>query len=139
MALAYAAFFISAIYGVMYWVFHRALKKKDFGLIFEKLPSLSVLTQMTFGAAVVGFFFMTFAILFGVVWAVHRIPDYWMDAKFALTCLVWLVYGLVLLGRYVFKWGGRLLVSVILFGFFLLLLSTLSVNLFLPGWHRFGV
>jgi ABC-type uncharacterized transport system permease subunit len=138
-ALAYAAFFLSAIYGVMYCVFHRTLKKKYFGLIFEKLPSLSALAQMTFGATVAGFAFLTVAVLCGVVWAVYKIPDYWLDAKIALTSLVWLVYGLVLIGRYVFKWGGRLLVSAVLVGFALLILSTLAVNLFLPGWHRFGV
>ena len=138
-ALAYAAFFISAIYGVMYNVFHRTLRKKEFGLIFEKLPSLSVLVRTTYGTAVGGFAFLTVAIVFGAIWASYRVPDYWMDAKVVLTLLVWVVYGLVLLSRYVFKWGGRLLVAAILVGFVLLVLSTLAVNLFLPGWHRFGV
>ncbi|MEL6544666.1 MAG: cytochrome c biogenesis protein CcsA, partial [Myxococcota bacterium] len=38
--LCYAAFAVGAVYGVMYLMLYRALKRKSFGLVFERLPPL---------------------------------------------------------------------------------------------------
>ncbi|MDJ0763504.1 MAG: cytochrome c biogenesis protein CcsA [Myxococcota bacterium] len=139
-ALGYAGFFLSAVYGVMYHVFHRALRRKTFGLVFERLPSLDILARMTYGAAVFGFIFLAVSIVSGMGWAAQAIPgNYWLDIKVLVTIGVWAFYGLALASPYVLRFKGRLLVSTLLLGFAFLLVSTLVVNFFLPGWHRFGV
>jgi len=137
-ALAYAAFLIAAVYGVMYLVFYRSIQSKRFGLIFERLPSLDVLARMTLGATAVGFLFLGLALLFGAAWAA-RIPfDFRSDPKFLLTLVVWVVYGVPLVGHYLLRWGERRNVSISLAAFLLALLSFASLNFLLPTFHDFG-
>lgn len=135
-ALGYAAFFLSAVYGVMYQMLYRALRTKRFGLIFERLPSLDIMARMTMGAALVGFSFLTLAITFGAAWAVEKIPGFWRDPKFIFTIVVWLIYGASLVSHYVLRLTGRRVVGLALVGFIVMLLSILSTHLFLPGFHQ---
>jgi ABC-type uncharacterized transport system permease subunit len=138
--LGYVAFFLSAVYGVMHKLLYRTLRRKKFGLIFERLPSLDVLTKMTMGAILVGFFFLTFSVILGAVWASEQFPGFWRDSKFILTIVVWIVYGLSLVSHYILKWTGRRVVSLALVAFAVMVLSILSTNLLLPGFHQeFGV
>ncbi len=67
--LAYCAFFLSAVYGIMLLLLHSALRKKKFGLLFDRLPSLTTLARMNMGSTLVGFVFLTFSIVVGMLWA----------------------------------------------------------------------
>lgn len=137
--LGYAAFFLAAIYGVMHLLFHRALRRKDFGLLFERLTSLDVLARMNRGAILVGFAILTLGVAFGLIWAARvEIPDYWVDPKVLLTLLFWAVFGLALVAHYALRWPSRRVAWISLIGFALMVMSTLTVNLILPSWHRFG-
>jgi ABC-type uncharacterized transport system permease subunit len=137
-ALAYAAFLLSAVYGVMYLLLYQALRNKRFGLIFERLPSLDVLVRMTMGATLVGFIFLTLALAFGTAWAADRIPSFWRDFKFLFNLLAWAVYGVSVVSHYVHRWTGHRVVSVALLGFTLMVVALVSVRLGLPTFHEFG-
>jgi ABC-type uncharacterized transport system permease subunit len=137
-ALAYSAFLLSAVYGVMYRVFFRSLRAKRFGLIFERLPSLEVLARMTMGATTAGFAFLTLAVVFGIIWAIRVVPAFWLDPKLLLTALVWAVYGAAVLCHHVFHFTDRRVVSISLAGFALLVASSVALRLFFVTFHRFG-
>ncbi|MFH1279642.1 MAG: cytochrome c biogenesis protein CcsA [Candidatus Eisenbacteria bacterium] len=137
-ALAYSAFLLSAVYGVMYRVFYRALRAKRFGLIFERLPSLDVLARMTMGATTTGFVFLSFAVIFGALWAARVAPEFRTDPKFLLTLVVWAVYGFAVVCHHLLHWAGRRVVSISLTGFLLLIVSFLSLRLLLVTFHQFG-
>jgi ABC-type uncharacterized transport system permease subunit len=137
--LGYAAFFVAAVYGVMHLLFHRALRRKNFGLLFERLTSLDVLARMNRGAMLVGFAILTLGVALGMIWAARaEIPDYWLDPKVLLTVLFWAVFGLALLAHYALRWPAKRVAWMSLLGFALMVMSTLAVNLLLPSWHRFG-
>jgi len=137
-ALSYAAFFLCAIYAVMLLLFHRALRKKSFGLLFERLASLATLAKMNRGSALVGFVFLTVAIASGSAWAARAFEAGWLNPKVALTFVVWLVYGLALFFNYGLKWSNRRVAIATLVGFALLILSSSVVNAYLAGWHSFA-
>jgi ABC-type uncharacterized transport system permease subunit len=137
-ALAYSAFLLSAVYGVMFHVFYRALRAKRFGLIFERLPSLDVLARMTLGAATVGLAFLVLAVFFGAIWASRVAPGFWTDPKFLLTALVGVVYGVAVAGHHALHWAGRRVVTITLFGFALLVVSFTMLQLVFPTFHDFG-
>jgi len=137
--LGFAAFFLAAVYAVMHQLFRRALRRKDFGLLFERLTSLDVLARMNRGAILVGFVFLTLGLLFGVVWAARaEIPDYWLDPKVLLSALFWAVFGFALLANYALRWTSSRVAWISLVGFALMVVSTVVVNLVLSSWHRFG-
>jgi ABC-type uncharacterized transport system permease subunit len=137
--LGYAALFLAAVYAVMHQLFHRALRRKDFGLLFERLTSLDVLARMNRGSVLVGFAFLTLGLVFGVVWATRiGIPDYWADPKVLLTLLFWAVFGFALLAHYALRWASSKVAWISLAGFALMVLSTVALNVALSTWHSFG-
>lgn len=138
-ALGHAAFFLAAIYGVMVLLFHRALRRKRFGLLFERLASLDVLARMNRGAVLVGLPLFAAGAVLGLVWASREgISGFLADPKVLLTMLVIAVFGLVPLGAYGLRWPAGRVAKVSLAGFALAVLGTAAVHLLLPTWHRFG-
>jgi ABC-type uncharacterized transport system permease subunit len=138
-ALGYAAFFLAAIYAVMVLVFHRALRRKRFGLLFERLTSLDILARMNRGAILVGLPIFAAGAALGLVWAAREgIPGYLADPKVLLTLLVVAVFGLTLAGAYPLRWSAGRVAKVSLAGFALMVAATALVHGVLPTWHRFG-
>ena len=91
--LGYCALSVGAVYCVMFLLLYRALKARSFGLIFERLPSLDVLSNMAFGATFLGWIFLTVTILIGALMSMDLFPTFYEDPKFITTIAVWMVYG----------------------------------------------
>lgn len=136
-ALAVAALSVGAVYGGLFLVMYRLLKRGEFGSFTERMPSLDVLAAMSLHAVEVGFVALTVAVGLGDLW-VSRTPDFSMaDPKIWATFVVWAVYGAALGGRYLFKWGGWRVVALNLAGYSLLFGSMLLVGRLFDTFHRF--
>lgn len=136
-ASAYAAFFLAVLFAVMLLLFDRALKRKNYGIVFEQLPSLDVLVQMTMGATAVGFVFMSIGLGFGAYNATNLPSGFQMDPKIILTALVWLFYGFVMIAHFVLRWSDRATAILNFVGFVLLALSTVVSHVTFSSWHQF--
>ncbi|MFH1763344.1 MAG: cytochrome c biogenesis protein CcsA [Gemmatimonadota bacterium] len=142
--LGYVALSVAAVYGAMYALLYRELKKHRVGLIFRRLPNLETLSRLNMGAVFFGWIGLTLAILLGSLWAGELTARGWLegsfytDPKFLLTVALWVLYGLTLGGRYLFRWPNRQLAYLSIAAFLLLLSSSLAVNLFLPSFHQFS-
>jgi ABC-type uncharacterized transport system permease subunit len=138
-ALGYSAFLLAAIYAVMVLLFHRALHRKRFGLLFERLTSLDVLARMNRGALLVGLPLFALGAILGLVWAAREgIPGYFTDPKVLSTLLVVAAFGVALAGAYPLGWSAGRVAKLSLGGFALMVLAAAAVHLVLPTWHRFG-
>jgi ABC-type transport system involved in cytochrome c biogenesis permease subunit len=142
--LGYVALSVAAVYGAMYVLLYRELKKHRVGLIFRRLPSLETLSRLNMGAVVFGWIGLTLAMILGSLWARELSTTGWLegsyytDPKFILTMILWALYGLTLGGRYLFKWPNRQLAYLSMAAFFLMVSSSLAVNLFLTSFHQFS-
>jgi ABC-type transport system involved in cytochrome c biogenesis permease subunit len=142
--LGYVALSVAAVYGAMYALLYRELKKHRVGLIFRRLPNLETLSRLNMGAVVFGWIGLTLAILLGSLWAGELTSRGWLegsfytDPKFLLTVFLWALYGLTLGGRYMFRWPNRHLAYLSMVAFVLMLGSSLAVNLFLRSFHQFS-
>ncbi len=136
--LGYAAFGLSAVYGVLSLVLHRALKRRRFGIIFDRLPSLDALTRMSLIAATAGAGFLGLAITLGLVWARIEFPGFAGDPKVIMTVTVWLIYVGILLGHRVLRWSRRRAIGLSLVAFVLLMAAALATVLGLPSFHSFA-
>jgi len=142
--LGYVALSVAAVYGAMYALLYRELKKHRVGLIFRRLPNLETLSRLNLGAVFFGWIGLTLAILLGSFWAGELTSRGWMegtfytDPKFLLTVVLWVLYGLALAGRYLFRWPNRQLAYLSILAFFLMVTSSLAVNLFLSSFHQFS-
>ncbi len=137
--LGYSGFAVSAAYGILFLLLYREIKASRFGLLYERLPSLDLLAQMSIRAAAVGLVFLSIAIVVGLVWSARLTIDVWHDPKFIFTIMLWAVYTLCLGAYYVFGWSGRRVVFCSLIGFTIMLLSMAVVHLLLRSFHNFAL
>lgn len=142
--IGFVALAVGAVYGTLYTLLFRELKKHRVGLIFRRLPSLETLSRLNMGAVLVGWVALTVAILLGSLWARDLMVTGWLEAsfvrdpKFLFTVFLWGLYALTLAGRYAFRWSNRQLALLSVVAFFLLLSSSVAVNLILPSFHKFS-
>lgn len=104
--LGYTGLAVGAVYGVMFVLLYRALMKKKFGAVFERLPALDVLVSMCMGATSLGFAFLTAAVVSGAVMSYRLVPSFYTDPKVIAAVIAWLFYGLTLVTYFVLGWRG---------------------------------
>lgn len=135
--LGYSAFALAAVYGVLYLLQYRAIRKQKFGLVFRRLPSLDILDHMNYYAAAVGFALLTLAIVAGAVWSAQIYGSIKIDPKVMVAILTWVVYGISLGGRHLISWQGPRMASSSVVGFLVILFSMFAVNFWLTKFHVF--
>ncbi len=98
--LAYSGLLLAAVYGALFLVQRDALRKRRFGLFFERLPSLELLDQFSWHSLVAAAVFLTFTIGLG-----HRVGRTdglefpYHDPKVWFTNLIWLTCVVLVVGR----------------------------------------
>lgn len=132
--IAYAAFFLTFVSGVLYLVEENELKEKKFRFLFFRLPSLQVCDELLRRSLFVGFIAMTLTLVSGAFWAHQAWGRFWSwDPKETASLITWAIY-LVLMGlRFSDKWHGRRAAYISIVGFASTLL-TFGVNW---GLHRY--
>ncbi|GFO54837.1 c-type cytochrome biogenesis protein CcsB [Geomonas sp. Red276] len=136
--LGYAAFAISFGTSIMYLIQSHFLKKRRLGSLFQKLPPLDILDEISYRCLTWGFPLLTFAIISGAIWAETAWGTYWSwDPKETWSLITWFIYAALLHGRLTTGWRGRKAAMLSIFGFVIMLFTFLGVNLFLPGLHSY--
>ena len=137
--LSYSAFFISAIYGIMFVMLFNQIKSARFGIIYNRMPSLEELNEMIFRSALPGFIFLTISLVLGILWRKEVDPTApHFDGKVVSIYAVWFIYGSIIVGKNLGRWSGKWVAYTSIAGFVLILISFVVVNLFITSFHRFG-
>ncbi len=136
--VGYSGFTISAVYGFLYLVLYKDIKRNRFGLIFNRMPNLEVLEKLSFYSAVIGFVALTISIVFGTIWLPKAFPDFsYFDPKLISTSIVWILYSIGILSKVFGKWRGRKLVRLSISGFLVAILSIITSNFIAQSFHSF--
>jgi cytochrome c-type biogenesis protein CcsB len=132
--LAYAAFFLTFVAGLMYLIQEKELKKKHFRFMYFRLPSLQVCDELLRRSLFVGFVAMSLTIISGAIYAQQAWGSYWnWDPKETASLITWGIYLVLLNYRLSPKWRGRRAAYISIAGFISTLL-TFGVNW---GLHRY--
>ncbi|MGH7682628.1 MAG: cytochrome C assembly family protein, partial [Candidatus Eiseniibacteriota bacterium] len=121
--LGYGAFFVSAIYGILFLLMYGEIKGNRLSFFFRRMPPLETLGRMNVSAASAGLVLLAVAILMGVGWARLAGVDLVKDPKTWLTVAAWLVLAFAVLAYHRLGWRGPRAVYASLAGFTTLLLS----------------
>ncbi len=134
--LANALFAMLFSLGVMYLLQERRIKKKNFGLLYERLPSLERIDSIAHVCLMSGFPLMTAGLITGFVYAsmVWRSPWNW-DPKEVLSVVTWLIYAILVHERLAVGWRGRRAAWLAIIGFCATVLTFVLANLLLAGHH----
>lgn len=136
--LGYSGMAISAVYGLLYLMLFYDIKKRRFGLIYKQLPSLEVMAGFTYRSAILGFAFLSVAMVLGLALLVKVYGMYWKwDPKLAVTFIAWVIYSIVVGAGKLWGWSARRVALASLAGFLVILFSLVVVNLFFTSFHEF--
>ncbi len=133
-----AAFAMAAGIGVMYLVQEHFVKTKHLGSLFQRLPSLQILDEVSYKLITLGFPLLTLAIITGALWAESAWGSYWRwDPKEVWSLITWFIYALVLHVRLTAGWRGKKAAILSILGFSVVLFTFFGVNLLMKGVHSF--
>ena len=123
--LSYAAFIMASAAAALYLVQNGALKRKDSGIIFSRLPDLSFLDKLNYRMIGLGLPILTVSILTGFVWANNTRGVYWRgyDSREFYSLVLWLVYALILHVRLSQRLRGRKVALLSLAAFIIIILT----------------
>jgi len=97
------------------------------------------LDDLGYRSLLLGFGFLTIGIVSGAVWANEAWGNYWSwDPKETWALITWLVYALYLHVRLQLGWDTRDSAKIGAFGFFVVWLCYIGVNLMGVGLHSYG-
>jgi len=137
--VSYATFTIAFGAAVIYLIQQHFLKKKKFGALFQKLPSLDTLDDINYRCLTIGFPLLTVAIISGAIWAEKAWGTYWSwDPKETWSLITWFIYAALLHGRMTTGWRGKRAALLSIAGFLIMLFTFIGVNLWLPGLHSYN-
>lgn len=100
---------------------------------------LSFLDNLSYRTIGIGFCFLTLGILSGAVWANETWGNYWSwDPKETWAFITWLTFAAYLHSRLVGGWKGSKPAWIASFGFIIIWVCYLGVNLLGQGLHSYG-
>jgi len=88
---SYGVFAIVALVSVMFLIQQRGLKKKQFGGVYQFLPSVQQLDLIAKRLMITGVIVLSAALIFGAVFWLDN-PDRVPFFKLGVTCLIWFGY-----------------------------------------------
>ncbi len=121
---SYACFTIAAGVAVMYLIQRYFLKTKHFGALFQKLPSLETMDDISYRCLTVGWPLLTVAIISGSIWSDQAMGSYWIwDRKQTWSLIIWFIYAALLHGRITIGWRGKRAAILSIIGFIVVLFT----------------
>ena len=140
--LAYGVLAMAALHALLMTAAERALHGgagapgghgvSPFARFLEDLPPLLVLERILFRFIALGFALLTLTALSGVLFSEEIFGQPMrFDHKTVFTLIAWVVFGVLLLGRWLRGWRGRTALRLTFGGFVLLLLAYVGSRLVL--------
>ncbi|MBW8823615.1 MAG: cytochrome c biogenesis protein CcsA [Xanthomonadales bacterium] len=101
---AYATLAVAALLAIVLWLQERAMRNREFHGWMRALPPLTELETVLFRTLQIGFLLLTAAILAGVLFVGNLFQQHLVH-KTVLSLLSWLIFAVLLFGRW--RWGWR--------------------------------
>ncbi len=144
--LAYTALTVSFLYAILYLVLARQLGRRQFGLLFRRLPSLDVLERMSVGAVELGVPLLFLALALGHLW-MYSLADRvdpalaarlspW-DPKILISWVILLGYSAGLAGYRFLGWRGKRMNVLAVTAYLAIIVAMGVVQHFVPSFHDF--
>ena len=128
--LAFGLLSIAGLYAFFVFVIDHFLRRHHLKPILRSLPPLEVLESLLFRLITAGFLMLTLSLVSGIIF-INDIFAQHLVHKTILSILTWLVFGVLLFGRWKYGWRGSLAVRMTLAGVVLLILSYFGTKLVL--------
>jgi ABC-type uncharacterized transport system permease subunit len=119
---AAALLFASAVTAVLLFVLDRRLRSRRLTSLPSVLPPVDTLEQIMFRCITAGFALLTLALFTGFVFVTNLRTQH-LEHKTVFSLVAWVIFGVLLVGRWRYGWRGRVAVRLTLAGFVFVLLA----------------
>ena len=120
--LAYGVLSIAAINALFISIQHNILHRHLRSGLLEVLPPLATMEKLLFQLILAGWLLLTISLGSGLVFIDSLFAQH-LAHKTVLSILAWLIFGMLLFGRYRYGWRGMRVVRLCLLGMAVLLLA----------------
>mgnify|MGYP001818434789 CR=1 FL=1 len=120
--LAYSLLSIAAVQAILLYIQDTHLHNKHTGGFIRALPPLETMETLLFQMIGLGFIVLSISLLSGVLY-IENILDQHLVHKTVLSVTAWIIFGILLFGRWRFGWRGRTAIRWTISGFVLLMLA----------------
>ncbi len=128
--LAYGLFIIAAGQAILLRIQTHYLKNKHPGGFIRSLPPLQSMEDLLFQIIQIGFILLTLALLSGFIFLDNIFAQHLLH-KTVLSIIAWLLFAILLWGRWHFGWRGKKAINFTLGGFIFLMLSYFGTKIVL--------
>lgn len=127
---AYSLLMVSALQAILLALQERLIATKRASRVINILPPLQVMEQLLIQIIVVGFFLLSLSLASGMMFINDMFAQHLVH-KTVLSIIAWLIYGILLCGRWFAGWRGKRITRWALGGFFALLLAYIGTRIVL--------
>lgn len=137
--IAFGVLSIAGVYAVFVDLIDRLLRRHSVNKLVQTLPALDTLEELLFYLIKAGFVVLTISLATGLIF-VNDLFGQHLAHKTLLSLFAWLIFAVLLWGRWKRGWRGRVAVRLTLAGIGVLLLSYFGSKLILEvfldrSWH----
>lgn len=128
--IAFGLFCIAGVYALFTTLIDYLLRHKQVNRLLTALPSLEVLEKLLFHFISAGFVLLTISLITGLLFVNNLFAQHLVH-KTVLSLIAWVLFAVLLWGRWRYGWRGRTAVRMTLLGTGFLLLSYFGSKLVL--------
>lgn len=128
--VAYSLLGVAAVQAAVLALQERRLRRGSAAGVLSALPPLQDMERFLFQLIAAGFALLTLALFTGLIF-VHNLFEQHLVQKTVLSLLAWLVFAVLLWGRWRFGWRGRTAIRWTVIGFLSLMLAYFGSKLVL--------
>ncbi len=128
--VAYSVLTIAMVQAVLLAIQNRHLRNRQPGGFIRALPPLQTMEALLFEMIAVGFAFLTLSLVTGMLFLEDIFAQHLVH-KTVLSIVAWIVFAILLWGRWRFGWRGRIAIRWTLGGFVLLMLAYFGTKMVL--------
>ena len=119
---AYSLLMIGTLQALLLALQDKFIKSKQISKIIDILPPLQIMEQLLIQIIVIGFFLLSLSLTTGIMF-IDNLFEQHLIHKTTLSILAWMVYAILLWGRWSLGWRGKRITRWILVGFIVLILA----------------
>jgi ABC-type uncharacterized transport system permease subunit len=123
--LGYSVLSVAALLAILLAIQEHAMRARQIGGFAAALPPLTLTEALMFQLIGAGFVLLTLTLLSGILFVQNLFAQHLIH-KTVLSIAAWLVFGILLFGRWKYGWRGRRAVRLTLSGMVLLILAYLG-------------
>lgn len=120
--LAYGMFTIAVIQSLLLLNQEQQLRKRPISTFIKLFPPLQTMESLLFAFISAGWFFLSLSLITGAIYLQNLFAQH-LAHKTLLSCLAWIVFVVLLWGRYRLGWRGQKAIRWTMAGFCLLMLA----------------